>query len=119
MGLSKYQKINHFPCAYEMTRKNCLGVHVWKMHERFSKDEFHFIPQTFSLPEQMTEFRVAFNKGKKEGTRDMWIVKPNTLSRGRGIYLIDELSDLKEDEECAVGEYIDNPFLINGLKFDL
>ena len=70
MGLSKYQKINHFPCAYEMTRKNCLGVHVWKMHERFSKDEFHFIPQTFSLPEQMTEFRVAFNKGKKEGTRD-------------------------------------------------
>ena len=56
---------------------------------------------------------------KESNERDYWIVKPNTLSRGRGIYLIDDLSQLNEDEECAVSEYIDNPFTINGLKFDL
>ena len=48
-----------------------------------------------------------------------WIVKPTALSRGRGIYLVDDISDVPIDELCVVSRYISNPLLINGLKFDI
>jgi hypothetical protein len=46
-------------------------------------------------------------------------VKPHNLSRGRGIYLIDKVSELPLDEVSVVSKYIGNPLLINGHKFDL
>jgi len=46
-------------------------------------------------------------------------VKPHNLSRGRGIYLIDNVSELPLDEVSVVSKYIGNPLLINGHKFDL
>ena len=56
---------------------------------------------------------------KKRNKNSLWIVKPNNLSRGRGIYLVDDVSEVSLDEVSVVSKYIGNPLLINGCKFDL
>jgi hypothetical protein len=48
-----------------------------------------------------------------------WIVKPAALSRGRGIFLLNNLSQLPAGEASVVCRYINNPLLVNGYKFDL
>ena len=50
---------------------------------------------------------------------NLWIVKPTNLSRGRGIYLIDDINEINLAEQNIVSKYISNPLLINGHKFDL
>jgi hypothetical protein len=51
--------------------------------------------------------------------RNLWIVKPANLSRGRGIYLIDDVNEVSVEETSVISRYISNPLLINGHKFDL
>ena len=48
-----------------------------------------------------------------------YIVKPEASSQGKGIYLINSTEQLKEITACLVQEYISQPLLIRGLKFDL
>ena len=51
--------------------------------------------------------------------KNLWIVKPANLSRGRGIYLIDDVNEVSVEETSVISRYISNPLLINGHKFDL
>ena len=61
-----------------------------------------------------------YNKIKQsDPKRNSWIVKPANSSRGRGIYIIDDVNDLNIDELSVISRYITNPLLINGHKFDL
>lgn len=46
-------------------------------------------------------------------------MKPANLSRGRGIYLIDDISEVNVEDVSVISKYITNPLLINGHKFDL
>lgn len=46
-------------------------------------------------------------------------MKPANLSRGRGIHLIDDISEVNIDELSVISKYVSNPLLINGHKFDL
>ena len=56
----------------------------------------------------------------REAEKNLWIVKPTNLSRGRGIYIIDDISEVNiEDEAAIISKYVSNPLLINGHKFDL
>lgn len=48
-----------------------------------------------------------------------WICKPADMSRGRGITIIRELSELQYDTNSIVQQYITHPFLIHGHKFDI
>ena len=47
------------------------------------------------------------------------IVKPDCQSQGKGIFLTNELERLPREELSVVQEYISNPYLIDGLKFDM
>ena len=49
----------------------------------------------------------------------MWIVKPTNSSRGRGIYIIDDVSEVNLEDPSIISKYIADPLLINGHKFDL
>ena len=58
--------------------------------------------------------------GMHAKTRDnVWIMKPVGLSRGRGIFLVDDLSTVSFTEPMIIQKYISNPLLIKGFKFDL
>ena len=46
-------------------------------------------------------------------------MKPNALSRGRGIFMTDDIQEINVDESCVVSRYVHNPLLINSHKFDL
>jgi len=79
------------------------------------------LPETFVLPDQYGDFVQRFKKYRKENDKNnLWIVKPSNLSRGRGIYIVDDVSEVNiEDDTAVVQRYIADPLLINGHKFDL
>ena len=45
-------------------------------------------------------------------TWQVWICKPSDLSRGRGIFLFNCVSDLLYDGPTVVQRYIEDPYLI-------
>ena len=114
-GLNEYQKINHFPNSYEITKKDRMAVHLKHMQMRHGADQFGFFPETYVIPEEYTDFYNKFSSDKSS----QWIVKPSNGSQGKGIFILDNLHNLPTTEGCVVSRYINNPLLINNLKFDL
>lgn len=115
MGLHEHQRVNHFPGSTELTRKDRMAVHLSGMAEAFGSDCFDFIPETYVLPSQVGEFLETYEK--KPGS--LWIVKPNNACCGRGVFLLRDISDLPLSELSVVSRYVEDPLLIQGLKFDL
>ena len=114
-SLNQYQKINHFPSSNELTRKDKMCLNLKSMIEKHGKKHFEFVPETFVLPEEFSDFYSSFSNSKG----NVWILKPSSSSQGRGIYLIDNIQDVPLEESCIISKYINNPYLLNGLKFDL
>lgn len=116
-SLGAYQKINHFPKSFEITRKDLMLQNLSKMKHRFAR-EYNFYPQTFILPAEGSIFAESAEKQKEER---WYIVKPHNSSQGKGIWLSNSHEEiLQKQKECiVVSEYIHNPLLANGLKFDM
>uniref|UniRef100_A0AAY4DRY3 Tubulin--tyrosine ligase-like protein 5 n=1 Tax=Denticeps clupeoides TaxID=299321 RepID=A0AAY4DRY3_9TELE len=110
-SLLEFQKVNHFPRSYELTRKDRLYKNIQRMQQAHGFKNFQFVPQTFVLP---AEYQNAFSKDKGP-----WIIKPVASSRGRGIYLVSSPSQIPLDESILVSRYISNPLLIDDFKFDV
>ena len=119
-GLNEYQRLNHFPHSYEITRKDRLCFNYVKLQEKFGRDAFDFVPDTYILPNEYGDLLSHYQKLKQtDPRRNVWIVKPSNSSRGRGIHIIDDINDLNVDELSIISRYVTNPLLINGYKFDL
>uniref|UniRef100_A0A8C8DS72 Tubulin--tyrosine ligase-like protein 5 n=1 Tax=Oryzias sinensis TaxID=183150 RepID=A0A8C8DS72_9TELE len=112
-SLQDFQKVNHFPRSYELTRKDRLYKNIQRMQQTHGFKHFHIIPQTFVLPSEYQEFR-CFAKDKGP-----WIIKPVASSRGRGIYLVSNPNQISMDDNILVSRYINNPLLIDDFKFDM
>lgn len=118
--LNPYQKVNHFPGSYQLTRKDKLTQNVRKMQEIYSKSEFNIIPESFVLPDDYNAFYQTFIQSQVENQPlNHWIIKPAASSQGRGIYIINSLKDIDADTKGVISRYISNPLLINSHKFDL
>jgi len=109
--LEKSQKVNHFLGNKFLTRKDFLR----RSHDRhLMSGESEICPQTFLLPRESKKFLDAF-----EETPGLWILKPVWLSRGRGVKLVSEISDVTYSRPVVIQRYILNPLLLNSFKFDL
>ncbi|XP_059471433.1 tubulin polyglutamylase TTLL5-like isoform X1 [Neocloeon triangulifer] len=113
-ALTPYQRVNHFPRSYELTRKDRLYKNIEKMQHLKGLKNFDFIPQTFVMP---TDFRDLCSAHYRQ--RGPWIVKPVASSRGRGIFIVSTPEQVPLEESLIVAKYIDNPLLIDGHKCDL
>ncbi|NXH96903.1 TTLL5 polyglutamylase, partial [Pachycephala philippinensis] len=113
-SLTDIQKVNHFPRSYELTRKDRLYKNVSRMQLTHGFKTFHILPQTFILPTEYQEFCSTYSKD-----RGPWIVKPVASSRGRGVYLINNPSQIIVEDNILVSRYISNPLLIDDFKFDV
>lgn len=119
-NLNEYQRINHFPCSFEITRKDRLWFNYVKARNKFGNKDYDFIPETYILPKEMSEFVAHFNSLQQtEPKRNTWIVKPSNASQGKGIRIIDSLEEISIHETSVISRYISNPLLINSHKFDL
>jgi len=119
-GLNEHQKINHFPNSNEITKKDRLCYNVVRMQEKYGKQNFDFVPDTYILPDEFGDFYAHFQKLKGQDHRkNYWIVKPANSSQGKGIYIVDDINEINVDELSVISRYITNPLLINGHKFDL
>ena len=129
-----WQRINHFQNSKELTRKDSLKKNLQKFTGAMgnkSACQFEIMPQTFLLPAEYTLFVKEFtaqeqekavrkaSNGKLPPVRNLWIVKPVGLSRGRGISMLSDLSTLTYSQSTVLQKYIDNPLCLDGYKFDL
>uniref|UniRef100_A0A2A4JIW4 Uncharacterized protein n=1 Tax=Heliothis virescens TaxID=7102 RepID=A0A2A4JIW4_HELVI len=100
-NLSANQKFNHFPGAGYITSKVDLAT-----------SESKYIPKAFRLPKNKNKFLKYVRKNKDA----MFVQKHNTH---RNVYL-KNVSDIDMTSgKSFVQEYMQNPFLVDGHKFDI
>lgn len=113
--ITKTQKNNHFPGFWNCGRKDKLWQHV-----NFSKRKFHqeynFMPNTYLMCTDYEKIRVVMENASNQ---DIFIMKPVAAAKGQGIKLITKKDKIKKKKGFLISEYIKNPHLINGYKYDL
>lgn len=167
--LGDHQIVNHFPNHYELTRKDLMVKNITRWRKACEKEaaleangagqtngnfnntgmsatellpKLDFVPATFSLPSDYSLFVEEFRR-RPDRT---WIMKPVGKAQGKGIFLINKLTQIKKwsngyaakdgssaqwksaeerraenekTESYIVSRYVQDPLLIGGKKFDL
>ena len=134
--LKGFQWVNHFPAMCGVTKKSQLAMSLKKMKNQYPID-FGFFPKTWIIPHQLSKLRSDISKEREANRNPIMIVKPSEASQGRGIFFINDVEKLKEvlnldhmnknsaqaskllNQPHVVQRYVPNPYLLDGLKFDL
>ena len=68
-----FQRVNHFPRSYELTRKDRLAKNCERMAQNKSAKMFDFIPRSFMMPSEYQDFcqHAARDKGPWIGTGEL------------------------------------------------
>ncbi|XP_011503006.1 PREDICTED: probable tubulin polyglutamylase TTLL2 [Ceratosolen solmsi marchali] len=115
-SLLPWQFINRIPKGNSICRKDNLVRHLKCMKKVYGYI-YNFSPLGYILPSEYTKLAADCNRLEKD--EKIWICKPVGQSQGKGIFLFRKLSDLRYDNVTVVQQYIENPLLIGGYKFDL
>ncbi|KAL3665826.1 hypothetical protein V7S43_009252 [Phytophthora oleae] len=142
------QYVNHFPNHYELTRKDLMVKNIKRYKKEmqtaaaglnaqaksdgassptvYPVEALDFLPTTYTLPADYSLFVEEFRRNPNV----MWIMKPCSMAQGKGIFIINKLSQTKKwanqrwtnmpiKEGYVVSRYIEKPLLVGGKKFDL
>ena len=121
-NLFAFQKVNHLINNRIVHRKDLLHKHIMRVRRLNKKcnELFDIMPLTFLLSKEYVNFVEEFHKYKETEDYNIWIVKPVGKSRGKGIFLIDNISDVPLNDTFLVQKYLTNPLLLDeGYKFDM
>ncbi|KAF0981730.1 hypothetical protein FDP41_012387 [Naegleria fowleri] len=145
--IPSYTYFNHFPNSHQLSNKSLMALNFQLVDEQTSPHTIQFkspyLPVTFYFPRQISLF-LNFLKVSPEATNYRWIIKPIGSGEGRGIrihanaqvLLSEEFPTIHPSEIAAcsiseetlnsikkkkivVSQYIPNPLLLEGKKFDL
>jgi tubulin polyglutamylase TTLL9 len=119
LRLQDHQRVNHFRNHYELTRKDLLIKNLKRIKKQLEKEErcatpaslsprarivlnqlfrhaeaakYDFFPQSYVLPSEYMMFENAYIS--QPGLT--WIAKPTARAQGKGIFLINDLRDVKD-----------------------
>ena len=128
-----------YPGISCITKKHYLARNLMNMSKVFP-NQYDFFPKTWLLPSQFTDLRnhYAHNANNSKKNKVTYIVKPDSLCQGKGIFLtrnIELIADITMNNKnnpllsehnissgsvgYIVQQYIDRPHLIDDLKYDL
>lgn len=114
--LAPHQRVNHFPGSYLLCKKNFLASHLLKLQQSLPAC-YDFFPKTWILP---FNYKCLNEYAESNSYKKVFIAKPEASCQGRGIFLTKKVfKTLSDRENFVVQEYLKNPYLIDGLKFDL
>jgi hypothetical protein len=108
--------LNQFPFGRALSLKDLLALRLSAMARvRGRAARFHDVcPETFVLPEQLAEFRARVARA---ADTTLWISKPYSRSKGKGIRLwrgSAQLSELCDAVECSVAQLRDRCAALGG-----
>ncbi|VDM10772.1 unnamed protein product [Wuchereria bancrofti] len=115
-SMASWQRVNHFPRSFLLTRKDKLYECLGRAQTLFG-NSYNIIPEFFVTPKDYQKFIDHFN-AQSHGLKP-FIVKPVASSRGNGIFIIQSPEGIPLGSPMLVSRYIENPYLVNGYKFDL
>ena len=107
--------MNHFPGSGHLGKKSNLWKHYNRLKQVFPHD-YNYIPQTYLLEYDLLAFQTRQQAAKNE---TLWIMKPNSMNNGSGIQIIQKNFKPTQKKGVLISDYIMNPHLIGGLKYDL
>uniref|UniRef100_A0A915Q6C7 Tubulin-tyrosine ligase n=1 Tax=Setaria digitata TaxID=48799 RepID=A0A915Q6C7_9BILA len=113
--IKPYQKVNHFPGAFHMGRKDRLWQHINEMITLWGFDEYHIMPTTYILPRDIKKLKTYLHGNP----RHVVILKPPASARGTGISIASKIKQIPKKTPLVAQHYIDRPLIINSAKFDL
>ncbi|KAJ2951543.1 hypothetical protein O0L34_g13692 [Tuta absoluta] len=99
-SLKPHQKVNHFPGVAYLTNKVDLAITKSK-----------YIPKAFRLPKE----REYFLKYASENPKAVFVEKNNQHRE----VVLKNVTDMSMEGTKFVQEYVPNPFLVDGYKFDI
>ena len=113
--LGPKQRINHYPGSKNLGRKDYLWKNYTRMRMKFPQ-EYNYMPQTYILD---NDYNIFQSRLQQANNGSIWIMKPVASSCGRGIKIINKYTKINPKKGYLVSDYIQNPHLMNGIKYDL
>lgn len=91
---------------------------MWKNLSRMRRifQEYNFCPKTYLFPD---DYRKFVMDREADSFKHMYIMKPSASSCGRGIKIVGCKQEVKRKPGYVVSQYVSNPHLIHGFKYDL